>query len=137
MRLPLYLVLAVGLSACGPDPSSMPERLIGVWKAQARKYRDRSFKLQPDKVIFEPGEETSDTNIVIGIESREDDGRLFYNIDYLSPDGLEHTFSFHYEPVAGGVIALKNQSGIVMELQSRALSFAERHAVASPARGSV
>ncbi len=137
MRLLLYLVLAAGLSACGTDPSSMPESLIGVWKTQARKYRDRSFEVQPDKVIFETGEETSDTNIVIGIESREDGGRLFYNIDYLSPDGLEHTFSFHYEPVVGGVIALKNQSGIVMELQSRALSFAERHAVASPARGSV
>ncbi len=97
----------------------MPERLIGVWKAQAREYRDRSFELQPDKVIFEPGEETSDTNIVIGIESREEDGRLLYDIDYFSPDGLEHTFSFYYDPLAGGVIALKNQSGIVWRKERR------------------
>ncbi|MEE9179415.1 MAG: hypothetical protein V3U22_00860, partial [Vicinamibacteria bacterium] len=119
MRLLLYLVLAVGLSACGPDPSSRPERLIGVWKAQAREYRDRSFELQPDKVIFETGEETSDTNIVFGIERREENGRLLYDIDYLGPDGLEHTFSFYYEPLAGGVIALKNQSGIVWRRERR------------------
>ena len=97
----------------------MPESLIGVWKTQARKYRDRSFEVQPDRVIFETGEETSDTNIVIGIENREEDGRLLYDIDYLSPDGLEHTFSFYYEPMAGGVIALKNQSAIVWRKERR------------------
>ena len=97
----------------------MPDSLIGVWKTKTRKYRDRSFELQPDKVIFETGEENSDTNIVIGIESREQDGRLLYDIGYLSPDGLEHTFSFYYEPMAGRVIALKNQSAIVWRKERR------------------
>ncbi len=119
MRLLLYLVLAVYLSACSPEPSSMPESLIGVWKTKTRKYRDRSFELQPDKVIFETGKETSDTNIVLGVETHDEKGRLLYDIGYLSSDGLEHTFSFYYDPMAGGVIALKNQSGIVWRKERR------------------
>ncbi len=119
MRLFVYLVLAVGLSACGAEQSSMPDSLLGVWKTRTRKYRDRSFELQPDKVTFETGEESPDTNIVLGVEALEENGRLLYDIGYLSPDGLEHTFSFYYEPMAGGVIALKNQGGIVWRKERR------------------
>ena len=113
MRLVVSLVLAVGLSACTSDPSSMPDSLIGVWKTNTRKYRDRSFEIQPDKVIFETGKETVDTNILLGIAAQDEDGRLLYDIDYLSSDGLEHTFSFYYEPRGEGAIALKNQSGMI------------------------
>ncbi len=119
MRLLVYLVMAVGLSACGSDQDTLPDGVIGVWKTKTRKYRDRAFELQPDKVIFETGEETAETNILLSVEAREEDGRLLYDIDYLSSDGLEHTFSFYYNPMAGGVIALKNQSGIVWRKERR------------------
>lgn len=119
MRLLVYLGLVVGLSACASDESSLPDDLVGVWRTTARKYRDRSFELQPDKVIFETGEETPDTNILLSIETLEEDGRLLYDIIYLSRDGLEHTFSFYYEPKGEGVIALKNQSAIVWKKERR------------------
>ncbi len=87
----------------------MPEDLIGVWRTADKKYADRHFELNADRVIFSTGGWGVTAHPIDRMEEHSENGRTFYIIYYSTDDeGGESQFSFYYDPVQD-VIRFKNQ----------------------------
>ena len=122
MKLPgCFTALAVAsiLGACQPQGGALPESVFGLWTTEARKYEERFFELNPDKLTFGTGEDDSYSNAILQIDVTEEDGRPLYHIEHLGAEGQTYTFSFYYEPANGGVITLKNQTEIDWKKERR------------------
>jgi hypothetical protein len=86
----------------------MPEDLIGVWKTADKRYVDRYFELNADRVIFSTGGWGVTAHPIDRIEEHRENGNILYIIYYPSEEGDESLFSFYYDPTQS-VIRFKNQ----------------------------
>ncbi len=87
----------------------MPEDLIGVWRTADKKYADRHFELNADRVIFSTGGRGVTAHPIDRMERHSENDRTFYIIYYpTNEEGDESQFSFYYDPVQD-VIRFKNQ----------------------------
>jgi hypothetical protein len=99
---------------CGRK-TTVPDNLIGVWKASAPQYEDRFFEIKKDEIIFGTGQRNFDTHRIKNIEMEKVRGEesSLYTISYKNLEGQEYKFSFYYDPTRHGVIRFKNQDKIV------------------------
>ncbi len=87
---------------------SMPEDLIGVWKTADKRYTDRYFELNADRVIFSTGGWGVTAHPIDRIEEHSEHGGILYIIYYPTEEGDASQFSFYYDPIRS-VIRFKNQ----------------------------
>ncbi len=87
---------------------SMPEDLIGVWKTAEKRYADRYFELDADRIIFSTGGWGVTAHPVDRIEEHHENGKILYIIYYPTEEGDVSQFSFFYDPMQS-VIRFKNQ----------------------------
>jgi hypothetical protein len=122
--LPMFLV-AIGISACAPpEPTEVPEELIGVWVTGDPRYEGRFLKLEPRTIHFGMGGDQASENPIIEVETIQEEGTSIYRIHYLSPEGLEYTQSLNYDP-ARGEIRYKNRPSVVWKRVEIAIEAAD------------
>jgi hypothetical protein len=106
-------LVAIGTTACAePEPSEVPEELIGVWVTDDPRYEGRFLKLEPRKIHFGMGGDQASENPIVEVETIQEEGMSIYRIHYLSPEGLEYTQSLNYDPESGEV-RYKNRPSVV------------------------
>ncbi len=86
----------------------MPEDLIGVWKTAEKRYADRYFELDADRIIFSTGGWGVTAHPIDRIEEHNENGKILYIIYYPTEEGDASQFSFFYDPIQS-VIRFKNQ----------------------------
>ena len=104
----IVIALCATLWGCSHTMESMPEDLIGVWRTADKKYADRFFELDADRVVFSTGGWGVTAHPIDRIEEHREDGKILYIIYYPSEEGDESLFSFYYDPTQS-VIRFKNQ----------------------------
>ena len=87
----------------------MPEDLIGVWKTADKRYVDRYFELDADRVIFSTGGWGVIAHPIDRIEEHNENGKILYIIYYPTEEGEASQFSFYYDSTQS-VIRFKNQA---------------------------
>jgi hypothetical protein len=107
------------MAHCGKITQA-PEHLTGMWKTHDSKYIDRSFKIEPQIINFQTGEDQFEAYPIIEIRTKkgstgEND---FYTISY-SYEGRETRISFYYEPKDRGVIRFPNQTQIAWKKEGK------------------
>lgn len=63
----ISLCLLLATLACGSAKIDPPD-LVGVWRTQARAYRDRKLEVQPDWIVFGTGGAGSESFARDGVE---------------------------------------------------------------------
>ena len=111
----LILVFSVFLVECQSGGlETVPTEIIGVWKTSAPNYKNGSFELTEDLIVFRnsgPPQYTS-VNSIVRIERAAEGQDLLYTVHYENTQGEEYLFAFYHYPTQGGTIRLKNQRGI-------------------------
>ena len=106
-------MLATFLGCQSRETAVVPDELVGVWKTAQAKYEDRSFQFTRDTLIFGIGQDHVDVHPIRKIEKTQEGQVFLYAVTYLDRrEGVLNTFSFSHDPNPGGLIKLKNQSGI-------------------------
>lgn len=115
----IAVAILAGLIGCGRERTkTVPDELVGVWKTAAPKYADRFLELTRTTISFGTGGQDFYTRTIVAVEKRRQDDNTLYTVFYVDSEG-EYKFSFHYEPVSGGVIRYKNQKSIAWTRQRR------------------
>ena len=111
----LILAICVFLLGCQPKGlETLPPELIGVWETSAPNYKDGSFELTENHIVFinsGPPQYTS-VNSIVRMERVSEGQDLLYTVHYESTQGEKYIFAFYHYPTKDGTIRLKNQRGI-------------------------
>ena len=79
-----------------------------MWKTADKRYADRYFELNADRVIFSTGGWGVTAHPIELIEEHHEIGKLLYILYYPTEEGDTSQFSFYYDPTQS-VIRFKNQ----------------------------
>lgn len=93
---------------------TVPDKLVGVWRTSAQKYENCYLELTKDQIIFVNEDIAGHmvTNSILKIEKIPKTKGISYSIHYETEEGQAYKISFHYDPMEGGVLRLKNQEKI-------------------------
>ena len=82
------LACCFALSACEPKSESLPREMLGVWRSEEPRYKNRYFELRDDSVIFGTGVLQFDIHALDHVASEANaDGDRRYTIRYRTDDG--------------------------------------------------
>ena len=124
-RIFVAVTLLATVIGCQPqsqsqaDNSTVPEKLLGVWKTPHSKYADRFFEIKNDALIFGQGGEKIELHALADIHETWEGKSILYTISHLNHEGQRYTFAFYYDPTDGGTIRFKNQKQIVWTKERR------------------
>lgn len=110
----LIILLIVFAHGCGKK-ATISDEMIGTWKTTDSKYRDTSFELTPDKIIFRTlgGEVNANTIKKIKKKKAPDTEETLYTLTYVNLEEQESLFSFFFSQKNGGKIRFQNQPEII------------------------
>jgi len=72
------------LTGCALEPDPVPQEILGIWRTDAPRHRDRTFEIRDDAVIFGTGKFSAPRlHVLVRVEHRDDVGdwqasMLFY-----------------------------------------------------------
>ncbi len=124
-RIFVAVTLLATVIGCQPqsqsqaDNSTVPEKLLGVWKTPHSKYADRFFEIKNDALIFGQGGEKIELHALADIHETWEGKSILYTISHLNHEGQRYTFAFYYDPTDGGTIRFKNQKQIIWTKEGR------------------
>ncbi len=93
--------------------TSLPDKLIGVWKTSEPRYSERFFELRKGIIVFGTGGDSISTYPITDVNKVVEKGKTLFTIYYANKAGQEYQLSFYYEEANGGLIRFKNQKQIV------------------------
>ncbi len=106
-------ILTTFLGCQSRETAIVPLELVGVWKTEHAKYEDRYFQFTRNTLILGIGQGRVDVHPIHKIEKTQEGPIFLYAVIYMDRrEGVLSTFSFSHDPNPGGLIRLKNQSGI-------------------------
>jgi len=109
----LFIIVTAFLGCQILKDKTIPEELIGVWETSEPRYKDCSFELKDETIIFNNGPDYTNINFITDIEKLPEKDRVLYHIHYEDREGLEYMLSlFYFKASNGGVIRFKNQKEI-------------------------
>ena len=123
----VFLAIALLATVIGCQPqsqsqaanSTVPEKLLGVWKTSHSKYADRFIEIKKDVIIFGQGGEKIELHALADIHETWEGKSILYTISHLNHEGQRYTFAFYYDPTDGGTIRFKNQPDIIWIKEKR------------------
>ncbi len=124
-RIFVAVTLLATVIGCQPqsqsqaDNSTVPEKLLGVWKTSHSKYADRFIEIKNDALIFGQGGEKVELHALADIHETWEGKSILYSISHLNHEGQRYTFAFYYDPTDGGTIRFKNQKQIIWTKERR------------------
>jgi len=109
----LVFALLVGIS-CRRD-NNLSDELVGGWKTSSFQYRETSFELRKNRIIFKTKEGDINTHPIIRVKKEKvaKEEWILYTIYYLNNEMRKVEFSFYYRPLEDGLIIFKNQKNLV------------------------
>ncbi len=82
------LACCFAVCACEPKSESLPPGMLGVWRSEEPRYRDRYFELRDESVIFGTGVLQFDMHALEHVASEANaNGDRRYTIRYRTKDG--------------------------------------------------
>ena len=106
----LILVTSIFLVECHSGGlETVPAEIMGVWKTSAPNYKDGSFELTEDYIVFRnsgPPQYTS-VNSIEKIERISEGQDLLYTVHYENTQGEKYIFAFYHYPTKDGTIRVK------------------------------
>ncbi len=124
-RIFVAVTLLATVIGCQPQSqsqaanSTVPEKLLGVWKTAHSKYADRFIEIKKDFVIFGQGGEKIELHALADSHETWEGKSILYSISHLNHEGQRYTFAFYYDPTDGGTIRFKNQKQIIWTKEGR------------------
>ena len=119
MRIKMCLIVmtifsALVMSNCGKN-TTVSDEMLGTWRTSTIKYRDTSFELMRDKIIFKTKD--GDINVHYITKTQEEklknDEWVLYTVHYMNRELQKIEFPFYFHPSQGGLIRFKNQEKVV------------------------
>jgi len=110
----LTILLIVFVHGCGKK-AAISDEMIGTWNTTDSKYKETSFELTPDRIIFRtPGGEVN-ANTIKKIKKKKapDPEETLFTLTYVDLEGQETIFSFFFSQKNGGMIRFQNQPEII------------------------
>ncbi|SRR5258708_1434741 len=116
----LFLGLLLLLpSACDRGPQTLPGQVLGDWKTDNPRYRDRFLKLEPEQVTFGVGGVATDqSEHVERVRMTPIDKPTNFVIGLRGQDGGSDSIILLFSSDNGGELRLKNQPTIVWRRKS-------------------
>jgi hypothetical protein len=112
-RLPVGLLVAAFLVACGGASNHVPEELIEIWTTDTAAYKDRYFELRPKTLIFGTGDDMLKMHRIEHVEATPTaPGSIEYAVDYLVEDGETAQIKFVHTAGPPATIRMANHSEI-------------------------
>jgi len=110
----LTILLIVFVYGCGKK-ASISDEMIGTWNTADSNYKETSFELTPDKIIFRTlgGEVNANTIKKIKKKKVPDTEETLFTLTYVNIEGQESIFSFFFSPKNSGEIRFQNQPEII------------------------
>ncbi len=107
----LIIVFAYG---CGKK-ATITDEMVGTWNTTDSKYKDTSFELTADQIIFRTIGGEVNTNTIKKIKKKKapDTEETLFTLTYVNIEGKETIFSFFFGQKNGGVIRFQNQPEII------------------------
>ena len=104
------LMIALGISTLGCAEQTVPEELIHVWRTRLPAYRDRSFEVRADSIIFGTGGYSTVGHRIEGVEVEESaDGSFLCTLYYLTRDGGRTQVRLAFEPGSPDRLRFENR----------------------------
>lgn len=110
----LTILIIVFAHGCGKK-ATISDEMIGTWNTTDSKYKETSFELTVDKIIFRTlgGEVNANTIKKIKKKKASDPEETLFTLTYVSIEGQETIFSFFFSQKNGGMIRFQNQPEII------------------------
>jgi len=110
----LSILIIVFTHGCG-NRATIEDEMIGTWNTTDSKYKDTSFELTADQIIFRTigGEVNANTIKKIKKKKAPDTEETLFTLTYVNLEGKETIFSFFFGQKNGGVIRFQNQPEII------------------------
>jgi hypothetical protein len=110
----LTILLIVFVYGCGKK-ASISDEMIGTWNTTDSNYKETSFELTPDRIIFRTlgGEVNANTIKKIKKKKVPDTEETLFTLTYVNIEGQESIFSFFFSQKNGGIIRFQNQPEII------------------------
>jgi len=110
----LFILIIVFAHGCGKK-ATISDEMIGTWNTTDSKYKETSFELTVDKIIFRTlrGEVNANTIKKIKKKKAPDPEETLFTLTYVNLEGQETIFSFFFSQKNGGMIRFQNQPEII------------------------
>jgi hypothetical protein len=107
----LTLVFAHGCT----KKAIISDEMIGIWNTTDSKYKETSFELTPDKIIFRTLGGEANANTITKVKKKEfpDTEETLFTLTYVNLERQESVFSFFFSQKNGGIIRFQNQPEII------------------------
>ncbi|MGD8535180.1 MAG: hypothetical protein PVF66_04955 [Candidatus Aminicenantes bacterium] len=115
-RLFVGLTILIIVFAHGCEKKAIiSDEMVGTWNTTDSKYKETSFELTPDKIIFRTlgGEVNANTIKKIKTKKAPDTEEILFTLTYVNIEGQESVFSFFFGQKNGGIIRFQNQPEII------------------------
>jgi hypothetical protein len=110
----LTIVIIVFAHGCGKK-ATISDEMIGTWNTTDSNYKETSFELTADKIIFRTlgGEVNANTIKKIKKKKAPDPEETLFTLTYVDLEGQEIIFSFFFSQKNSGMIRFQNQPEII------------------------
>ncbi len=110
----LSILFIVFTHGCGKR-ATITDEMMGTWNTTDSKYKETSFELTADQIIFRTigGEVNPNTIKKIKKKKVPDTEESLFTLTYVNLEGKETIFSFFFSQKNGGVIRFQNQPEII------------------------
>ena len=107
----VFFLILFALFAChSPGIDGAAEKLLGVWETTEHRYKNCTFEIKKEEIIFSNEVSHRDVNRIKRIETLPKPEGVLYNIHYENKEKLKYTLSLVYSKrKTGEVIYFINQ----------------------------
>ena len=124
----LLLLLPIVCSGCDWNRSRfIPNDLVGVWRTEDPRYRDRSLELGKANAVIGTGADKPSIESVESVKIQSAGEETTYSIDCRSGDGTRHLLTLRFTPNAGGEIRLSHPQNVVWKRRPDTGILPQRH----------
>jgi len=121
-RRATFLLITLWLmGGCEAPPSPPPPQILGDWVSEAPRYRDRTFEIRDDAVVFGTGKWSgSRLHILIGVEEQPSvQSWNVYTIQYREYDGSIGALEIHHRSTPKQMLRFANRQEIWIRNETR------------------
>ena len=114
------IALLLSITATCSKTSSIPQDLIGIWKASDIRYSGTSFEINKDAITFQDknGDRNTYTIVEIKRENMPDKSWKLYTLCYLDNHLKTMDFQFYFRSSEQGMIRFKHQPSLIWKQDS-------------------
>jgi hypothetical protein len=110
----LLLLLPIVGGGCDWNRSRfIPDDLVGVWRTDDPRYRDRTLELGKANAVIGVGADKPSIESVESVKIQPAGEDTNYSIDCRGGDGTRHLLTLRFSPNAGGEIRLSHPPNVV------------------------